>query len=151
MSEERRLDFEPEDKIEEFAKVYVSKENAGDPVAAYLQAYDLPQSKAKNIKSKAYHLLREPRVMEKVENLWQEQIEILGLTDHAVDMQLAALIHQCGDFRLKLDAIKEYNRLRQRVIDKLDVTTNGQDLPASQFFIQINQAMKSNQVDEKGD
>jgi hypothetical protein len=46
----------------------------------------------------------------------------MGLNDQRVDKELAKLIIQDDEKPVKLNAIKEYNKLKQRIEDKLKVS-----------------------------
>jgi hypothetical protein len=52
-------------------------------------------------------------------------LEESGLNDQWVDKQLAFVITQYADIPSKVAAIKEYNKMRNRITDKLDITIKG--------------------------
>ena len=70
---------------------------------------------------KAYHvcavegstLLKNPDIQARITTLLNEMLK-----DEVVDSQLAKLILQDDDSRAKIEGIKEYNKLRGRIIDK---------------------------------
>ena len=55
-------------------------------------------------------------------------LELRGLNDPFVDKQLELLITQNADFKSKLGAIKEYNVLKSRITNKVDLTSGGEVL-----------------------
>ena len=63
-------------------------------------------------------MLRNVKVCERINNL----LERGGLNDQAVDKQLAFLVTQHADFGAKLGAIREYNKLKKRVTDRIEHT-----------------------------
>ncbi len=81
--------------------------------------YDIDRSKSnwyKTACSAASRLLRNVKVLERINELLENNV----LNDQFVDKQLGLLITQNADFSNKLGAIREYNKLRQRIVDKLD-------------------------------
>jgi hypothetical protein len=48
-------------------------------------------------------------------------LEETGLNDEWVDKQLSAVITQWADMPSKVAAIKEYNKMRGRIIDKSEI------------------------------
>ncbi len=52
------------------------------------------------------------------------------LKDDIVDSELAKVIMQNHDLTVKVNGIKEYNKLKQRITEKIDHTTKGKELPA---------------------
>jgi hypothetical protein len=72
--------------------------------------------------SNGSRLLRSAKVQARVTALLNDM-----LRDDVVDSQLAKLILN-ADGPTRIAAIREYNKLRQRIIDKVDHTTGGQPL-----------------------
>lgn len=64
--------------------------------------------------SSASRLLKNGKVIERISGL----LEQLGFNDAFVDKQLAFLITQYADFPTKLNAVREYNKLKGRIIEK---------------------------------
>jgi hypothetical protein len=52
-------------------------------------------------------------------------LEETGFNDVAVDKQLATVITQNADFGSKVSAIREYNKLKQRITERIDHTSGG--------------------------
>lgn len=67
----------------------------------------------------ANRLLRNPKVCERMKALLNEILE-----DDVVDAELARIILQDHKWEAKLGGIREYNKLRQRIVDKMDLTVN---------------------------
>jgi hypothetical protein len=107
-------------KQELFCEYYSShKEFFGNWVQAYLEVFDIDRSKPNWYKTAcvcASQLLSNPKVYIRVNELLEEQ----WLNDQFVDKQLLFLISQQEDKTNKLSAIKEYNKLKQRITDKID-------------------------------
>ncbi len=106
----------------EFCRLYVSEEFFGNGVQSYLEVYKIDQSKPgwyNSACSAASRLLSHVKVCEHINKLLEEN----GLTDQFIDKQMLFLISQHADFTAKLGAIREYNKLKGRIIQKVDVTT----------------------------
>jgi len=102
-----------------FCQCYVSidREMFGNGVQSYIEAYD-PDQSAKNwyktVYSAASRLLNNVKVIDRINELLEEG----WLNDVNVDKQLSFLITQHDDKSSKLNAIKEYNRLKTRILEK---------------------------------
>src|SRR3990167_5400235 len=107
-------------KQERFCELYATdKEFFGNGVETYLEVYDIDRSKAnwyKTACSAASQLLSNIKVCQRINEL----LEAGGLNDQFIDKQLGFLISQHSDFTNKLGAIKEYNKLKQRITEKLE-------------------------------
>ena len=116
MNDEERLNL----KQEEFCQLYATEEEFfGNGVETYLEVYEIDKTKPnwyKTACSAASRLLRNGKVCQRINTLLEEG----GLNDQFVDKQLVFLITQHSDFTNKLGAIKEYNKLKQRITDKLE-------------------------------
>lgn len=114
-------------KQELFCQYYVSKEFYANATQSYIHAYGLePKNKAdyNNAQVSAYNNLRKTKILKRINELLDSE----GLNDQFADKQLLHLMTQEEDLRTKLGALKEYNKLKQRITDKLDVTTDGEKL-----------------------
>lgn len=103
-----------------FCRVYAGEEWFGNGVQAYCEAYKLDRSDFKQYntaKSCAARLLTNDNILSYIDLL----IEEMGLNDQNVDKELAFLIKQKADLNTKLGAISEYNKLKGRILKKLDV------------------------------
>lgn len=116
-------------KQEAFCRYYAQGEGTfGNATLSYAAAYDYHldaeadeddgDSSARNVCAvEGARLLRNPHVQERVTKLLNELLK-----DEIVDAQLAKVIKQDGDLTPKVAAIKEYNKLRGRIIDHSKVT-----------------------------
>lgn len=107
-------------KQERFCQLYATdKEFFGNGVQAYIEAYD-PDTKQKNwyktACARASQLLSNVKVCNRINQILEES----GFNDVAVDKQLAFLLTQHADLKSKLGAIKEYNKLKQRITEKTE-------------------------------
>lgn len=106
---------------EAFCELYTSSSEVfGNGIQSYILAYDPDQSVKgwyDRAKSAAFKLLTKGSVIERINMLLEQG----GLNDQNVDKQLMVLINQHGDFSNKIAAIREYNKLKQRIIDKAEV------------------------------
>ena len=104
-------------KWEEFCNVYVSEtEFFGNGVNSYVEVYK-PEKVGnwyKSAQGSASRLLSKAIIIDRINEL----LQIQGLNDMAVDKQLAFVIAQYSDLTNKVAAIKEYNKLKQRITDK---------------------------------
>lgn len=108
-----------------FCQLYTTEtEFFGNGVQSYIEAYDVDQSKPnwyKTACASASRLLSNVKVIDRINNILEET----GLNDAFIDKQLSFLITQHSDFGTKLRAIQEYNKLKQRIVDKKDITSGG--------------------------
>lgn len=111
-----------------FCELYATdREFFGNGVETYLEVYDIDKSKPnwyKTACSAASQLLSNIKVCNKINEL----LEAGGLNDQFIDKQLGFLITQHSDFTNKLGAIREYNKLKQRITDKIDLSTLGKSI-----------------------
>lgn len=106
---------------EHFCQCYISndKELFGNWVQSYIEAYDPDTTKKNRYKSacvSASQLLSNIKVITRINELLEEW----GLNDEFVDKQLLFLVQQHSDFGSKMRAIWEYNRLKQRITQKIE-------------------------------
>lgn len=121
--------MDEEDKLtpkqEAFCIFYATdKEFFGNGVQAYIEVYNPNQSKPnwyKTACAASSRLLSNVKVCERINELLEES----GFNDIAVDKQLAFLLTQFSDFKTKLGAIKEYNKLKQRITEKSEIDHKG--------------------------
>ncbi len=107
---------------EEFCQLYsTSEEFFAHGTNAYIEAYDI------NVKSKsdyfsaaasASRLLKDVKILNRINEL----LELRGLNDTFVDKQLEFLITQNADLGTKVASIREYNKLRSRIINRTEIT-----------------------------
>ncbi len=108
-------------KQEEFCQLYTGeREFFGNGVESYLEIYGIDKSKPnwyKTACAAASRLLTNVKVIARINELLEES----GLNDVFVDKQLRFLITQHADLGNKLGAIREYNKLKQRITDQIKV------------------------------
>lgn len=118
---------------EEFCKLYSSEQEFfGNGVDSYVEAYDVDKTKPNwydSAASSASRLLRNVKITTRI----NEILEQTGFNDAFIDKQLSFLVAQHSDFGSKLGAIKEYNKLKQRIIERQDITTKGKELPTPMY------------------
>lgn len=119
---EEKIDLNPKQEL--FCKLYVSREFFANGTQAYIEAYDVDLTKKNaynSARSSASDLLTNPSILKRINQL----VELEGLNDAFVDKQLTLLITQNADLGAKASGIREYNKLKTRITDKLDVTSAG--------------------------
>jgi hypothetical protein len=116
-------------KQELFCQLYASdREFFGNGVQSYIEAYEPDQSKPNwyNVaRASASQLLANINVCNRINELLEDG----GLNDSFVDKQLYFVIAQHEDKSSKVAAIREYNKLKTRIIDRIDHTTKGKEMP----------------------
>ena len=133
-------ELSPKQKL--FCEYYVNgdKELFGNGVQSYIEAYG-PDRTSKNwyktACQSASRLLTNVKVIAYINQLLDEG----GLNDTAVDKQLSFLIAQHADFGSKVMAIREYNKLKQRITDKVDLTTKGDKIDSSDSIKDLTQKL----------
>lgn len=104
-----------------FCELYASdREFFGNGVQSYVEAYDVDTSKPgwyRTACSGASENLRKPYILERIEEIFEAH----GLNDTFVDKQLEKLICQDADFKTKLGAIQEYNKMKGRIINRQQI------------------------------
>lgn len=102
--------------------LYVSKEFFANGVESYAEAYGidltLPGQYA-SAASSAWRLLINADILAKINEL----LELSGLSEEFVDKQTLFLITQNADLSSKLGAIREYNKLKGRIVTKMETTS----------------------------
>ena len=105
-------------KQELFCTLFASdREFFGNGVQSYIEAYDIDINKRGKYEAalvSAHDLLIKPNIIARI----NEILEVAHLNDASVDKQLAFVIAQHAEFPSKVAAIKEYNKLRGRIIDR---------------------------------
>lgn len=121
------IDLNPKQEL--FCSLYATEtEFFGNGVQSYIEAYDPDQTRPNWYKSAcvcASQLLSNIKVIARINQILEET----GLNDAFVDKQLSFLMTQHADFTNKLGAIKEYNKLKQRITEKQDITSGGKPIP----------------------
>lgn len=108
-------------KQELFCKLFATnREYFGNGTQAYAKAYNIDLSQRGKLgiaKASASRLLTYDYISDYINKL----MDIGGLNDKRVDKELLFLIEQNANFNVKLGAIKEYNSLRKRIIQRKEV------------------------------
>lgn len=124
MAENTKLNL----KQEKFCQLYSSdQEFFANGTQAYIEAYDIQVKTNKDYMSAAAaasRLLKSVKVLARINEL----LELRGLNDAFVDKQLEFLVTQNAELPTKLASIKEYNKLKSRILDKSEVTHKYEDL-----------------------
>lgn len=111
-----------------FCELFASdREFFGNGVQSYIEAYDIDIKKPgayNSAKANANKLLTKDYILKYINELFEAR----GLNDTFVDKQLEKLITQDAEFSVKIKAISEYNKLKGRITDKKDITSNGESL-----------------------
>lgn len=130
-------------KHELFCQLYAQdREFFGNGVESYIEVYPPDKSKPnwyRSACSSASRLLCSAKVIERINEL----LESGGLNDQFVDKQTLFLVTQHADFTNKLGAIREYNKLKQRITDKSEqlVTHKFENMTDDE----LNRAIKARQ------
>lgn len=129
MKEIKETDIKPTKAIDSgltpqqelFCKLYATvREFFGNGTQAYIEAYNVDISKkgAYDVaRSGAYENLTKPHILARIRELMETGI----LNDEFVDRELSFLIEQHAEKSVKLGAIREYNQLKARIRNKLEV------------------------------
>ena len=109
----------------EFCKLYATdKEYLGNGVLSYIEAYDLDMNEKNaynNARARASELLTKRSILEYIDKL----LDADGFNDQFVDKQHLFLIRQNAELPVKRAAINDYNKLKQRIKDKIDLNATG--------------------------
>ena len=102
-----------------FCELYASdKEFFGNGVRSYVEAYNIPIEEYNGAKVSACQLLTNPNVLKYISEL----LTLDGFNDSNVDKQLLFVIEQHIEFGAKVAAIKEYNKLKKRIAEKIELS-----------------------------
>ena len=105
-------------KQEKFCRLYATeREYFGNGTQAYLEAYGVDLNKKgayATARAAAAQNLTKHNILDHINKL----LELNGLNTAHVDKQLGFLITQHADFTAKLGAIREYNKLKGRIVEK---------------------------------
>ena len=97
-----------------FCEYYITEEFFCNGTKSYMKAYKCDYDTAK---VEASRLLTNPNILNYIDSL----LDDMGLNDKRVDKELAKLILQDNEMPVKLNAIKEYNKLKSRIEEKLNM------------------------------
>ena len=129
-----------------FCKYYVSEDFFCNGTKAYAKAYgfDLTDMKQYNVcKVSASELLTNPNISLRI----QDEVEAIGLNDNFADKQLYITMLQNADLSSKVKAISEYNKLRQRIVTKVEAKNENINLNTTVEIIKSDAPLSSNEKD----
>jgi len=105
---------------EQFCRLYATNQECfGNGTKAYIAAYDIDMQEkgaANSARASASKLLRNGIILARISFLLDS-----GFNDAQSDKQLAFLVAQNADLKVKIAAIREYNALRNRIQRKLEM------------------------------
>lgn len=122
----------PNARQKKFCELFATDaEFFGNGVQSYIEAYKIDTTKSgayQSAASSAKNLLKKAYILSYIDELLTD----LALNDAHVDKQLAFLITQNAELGPKLGAIKEYNALKLRIKNKLELTgADGKPIPVT--------------------
>lgn len=107
-----------------FCQLYIGdRECFGNATKAYAKAYDIEDNDS-TLRASASIEMRFPYIKKRISELLEEYIN-----DTVVDIELASVIKQNKELSSKVAAIREYNKLKQRIVEKTDITSGGKPIP----------------------
>jgi hypothetical protein len=111
-----------------FCFLYSSdREFLGNGVDSYAEAYNVDKKNKNWYKTacqSASRLLSNVNICARINELLTAD----GLNDQNVDKQLLFLINQHDDKNAKIQALREYNKLKARITEKHDLTSDGKPI-----------------------
>lgn len=109
-------------KQERFCQLYATEvEFFGNGVQSYIEAYSIDvhkPGKYESAKAASQRLLKRPDILKRIDHY----LEDLHLNNQHVDKQMAFWITQKANPIASIAAIKEYNALKKRVSQRIEVT-----------------------------
>lgn len=119
-----KTNLNPQQK--EFCEIYVKEDHFGNGTYAYKQAYKTPGKEitTNHAKANACKLLTNTYILDYINTM----LDFEGFNEAFVDVQLLSVIKQSADLGAKIAAIREFNKLKARITDKMDITTKGKAL-----------------------
>lgn len=119
------------DKQRLFAWLYVSDRDCfANATRSYMAAYEMENSQYDTARTNGTRLLANARIAGYINDLLDKQFE-----DKEVDRALALAISQNKDMRSKVAAIGEYNKLKARITDKVDLTSKGEPITGINYIL----------------
>lgn len=109
-------------KQELFCLYYATNEvgTFGNATQSYLKAYKDESSNIPTEESAAvsgFRQLRKAKILDRIKEYWKKS----GLTDEEVDAHLAMIVRQSADLANKLGGIREYNKVKQRGAENVNL------------------------------
>jgi phage terminase small subunit len=119
-------------KQEIFCRNYAgTREFFGNGVQSYMDAFNCENYDTAKVE--ACNLLTNPNILKRINSI----LDLAGFNDENVDKQTAFLINQNVDYRAKIAAIKEYNQLKSRIKNKLEVNFGEEDRKSLKDIVDI--------------
>ena len=116
-----------------FCDNFVSKDFFANGTESYISAYNINVEKKgayDAARANASALLKKENICKYINSL----LDAAGLNDNFVDKQLLFLINQQMDFSSKIAAIREYNKLKSRIVEKSETMIRiGKDLSDERY------------------
>ena len=129
-------------KQQKFCELYTCDPDCfGNGFRSYVKAYGIDTGKKGALagaRASASQLLTNPNILQKLNEL----SEPMKMTDQIVDQELSFLISQRADFRAKIRAISEYNKLRGRIAQKLQIERPYADMSDEELMAAIEEGRK---------
>lgn len=101
---------------EKFCQLFATeREFFCNGVQSYIEAFDLKPTQYGSAATKACTLLKKVDIQKRIEEL----VELDALNDATVDKQLAKVIVQDYDLSAKVAGVREYNKLKSRITQKI--------------------------------
>jgi len=120
---------------EYFCRLYASSEEFfGNGVKSYTTAYNLTPEQYTTAKTNASVLLSNPIILKRVNALMD-----IKINNETVDKELGFVVLQKVDFGAKVAAIREWNKLKSRITDKIENTVKVENTLSD---IQITELLK---------
>lgn len=129
---------------EKFCNLYVTKEFFGNGTEAYIEAYDVDLTRKgayEGARASSSRLLTDANILKRINKLLDNE----GLNDSFVDKQLLLVITQNADLSSKVQAIKEYNKLKQRIEERIKMHSQ---VEVKNFIVELSheEDKKDNEV-----
>lgn len=114
-----------------FCDLYITdRECFGNAAKSYRTAYNMTPKQYKTTKANAHRLLRKPHVIAYIDKLRDDVFN-----EKFADRELTTLMKQNRDLPSKAAAIKEFNKLKQRITEKTDITSAGEPIKAINYIV----------------
>lgn len=126
--EDEKVDEKLNVRQELFCQLYATRQEFfGNGVESYAEAYDIDKGNPNWFAvsaASASRLLKNVKIIARIQQIMVET----GFNDAHADRELSFLMTQHADLSVKLGAVKEFNKLKNRIEDKIDITSKGERL-----------------------
>jgi len=106
---------------EMFCQLFATEsEFFGNGVQSYIEAYDIDLTRKGAYaiaRASASENLTKPNILKRINEL----LDASGFNDSNADKQLFIVMQQNADFSSKVAAIREYNKLKKRIVEKMEL------------------------------